>query len=125
MSFSLANPFVSALLGALVGLAAGWLWRNQKVRELARELAACRPRAARLHQVEEILAERNGELAALQTELGDLREREAAQAKAPLPAAPAAPPVASAPAAQAPRQSALPGVGEAPKRRKSGSRASS
>ncbi|HXU29427.1 MAG TPA: hypothetical protein VN851_02520 [Thermoanaerobaculia bacterium] len=123
MSFSLANPFVSALLGALVGLAAGWLWRNQRVRELVRELAACRPRAARLHQVEEILAERNGELAALQTELGDLRE---AQAKAPLTTVPtvAAIPAAAPPPPQAPpQQSALPLVGEAPKRRKSGSRA--
>lgn len=115
MSISLANPFVSALLGALVGLAAGWLWRNVRVRELARDLAACRPRAARLHQVEEILAERNGELAALQTELGDLRE---AQAKAPVGATFVA-------AQQAPQQSALPLVGESPKRRKAGSRASS
>ncbi len=116
MSFSLANPFVSVLLGALIGLAAGWLWRNVRVRELARDLAACRPREARLHQVEEILAERNGQLAALQTELGDLRE---AQAK--VPAAPAA----TNPTPQAaPQQSALPLVGEAPKRRKS-SRASS
>ncbi|MEP7010155.1 MAG: hypothetical protein ABJC13_07515 [Acidobacteriota bacterium] len=122
MSFSLANPFVSALLGALVGLAAGWLWRNQRVREQARELAACRPRVARLHQVEEILAERNGELAALQTELGDLRELREAQTKATGPA------IASLPAqqaAQAPQQSSLPLVGDSPKRRKSGSRASS
>jgi hypothetical protein len=109
MSISLANPFVSALLGALVGLAAGWIWRDVRVRELARELAACRPRAARLHQVEEILAERNGELAALQTELGDLRE---AQAKAP-----AIPAVIAA--QQAPQQSSLPLIGESPKRRKS------
>lgn len=115
MSFSLANPFVSALLGALAGLIAGWLWRNLRVRELDRELASCRPRAARLAQVEDILAERNGELAALQTELCDLRE---AQAKAQ--AAPAASPVQPA----APQQSSLPSSGETPKRRKS-SRASS
>lgn len=115
MSFSLANPFVSALLGALAGLIAGWLWRNLRVRELDRELASCRPRAARLAQVEEILAERNGELAALQTELSDLRE---AQAKAQ--AVPVADPVQPA----APQQSSLPLGGETPKRRKS-SRASS
>lgn len=113
MSFSLANPFVSALLGAFVGLAAGWLWRNVRVRELTRELAACRPRAARLHQVEEILAERNGQLAALQTELGDLREAQATVPTATIPA-----PLAT------PQQSALPLVGETTKRRKS-SRASS
>ncbi|HEV7668356.1 MAG TPA: hypothetical protein VGS22_07520 [Thermoanaerobaculia bacterium] len=122
MSFSLANPFVSALLGALVGLAAGWLWRNQRVRELDRDLASCRPRAARLHQVEEILAERNGELAALQTELGDLRE---AHAKAPVAAVSSVASSAALPTPQAPQQSALPLVGESPKRRKAGSRASS
>jgi hypothetical protein len=115
MSPTLANPFVSALLGALVGLAAGWLWRNVRVRELARDLAACRPRAARLHQVEEILAERNGQLAALQTELGDLRE-----AQAPVAGMTA---VATHPVQQAPQQSSLPLIGESTKRRKSGSRA--
>lgn len=113
MSFPLANPFVSALLGVLAGLAAGWLWRNLRVRELDRELATCRPRAARLHQVEEILAERNGQLAALQTELGDLREAQAKASTAPAPAV-------ALPAQQAtPQQSSLPLAGEAPKRRKS------
>ena len=74
-------------------------------------------RVARLHQVEEILAERNGQLAALHTELGDLRE---AQAKTPVAVMAA---VATHPVQQAPQQSALPLVGESPKRRKSGSRA--
>ncbi len=112
MTVSLSNPLVSGLIGAIVGLVVGWLWRNVRVRELDRELSACRPRAARLNQVEEILAERNGQLAALQTELGDLLRERGSQAP------PVGPP-------EAPTQASLPLVGESPKRRKSGPRAAS
>ncbi len=112
MSLTWTNPFVSALLGLAVGLVAGWLWRNLRTRALDRELASCRPRAARLAQVEEILAERNGQLAALQTELGDLRD---ALAKSP-----PAPPAPAPQLAQAAQQAPLPlAGGETPKRRKS------
>ncbi len=107
MPFAASNPIASVLIALIVGLAIGWFLRNLRVRELSRELAACRPRVARLLQVEEILAERNGQLAALQTELGDLRE---AQARTPSPAPP-------------PQQSELPLTTETPKpRRKSGAR---
>ncbi len=110
MLFAASNPIASALIALIVGLAVGWLWRNLRVRELSRELVACRPRVARLLQVEEILAERNGQLAALQTEMGDLRE---AQARTTAPAPP-------------PQQSELPLGNEPSKpRRKSGSRTSS
>jgi len=78
----LVSHIVPWLLGvALGGLSAGWIWRNRRVRELSRELGSLRPKAVRLMEIELILAERNGELAALRTEIGDLRAARGASAE--------------------------------------------